>query len=120
MNQMIASYRLFFQNYVNFSGRTRRRDYWYVVLVNFVIALVLQLLAQYVAGFFSILAGLYSLAVFIPGIAISFRRLHDTGKSAWWILLCLVPVIGSIVVLIFFCMDSQPGANQYGPNPKEH
>ena len=64
------------------------------------------------------LASLYNLAVFIPGLAVSVRRLHDIGKSGWWFLILLVPFIGAIVLLIFFCLDSQPGGNKYGSNPK--
>ena len=65
-----------------------------------------------------LLGGLYSLAVFIPGFAVTVRRLHDTGKSGWWLLIFLVPLVGVIVFLVFMVKDSQPGENQYGPNPK--
>jgi uncharacterized membrane protein YhaH (DUF805 family) len=64
------------------------------------------------------LSGIYSLAVLIPSLAVGVRRLHDTGKSGWWLLLALIPVVGVIVLLVFMCQDSNPGQNQYGPNPK--
>ena len=65
-----------------------------------------------------LLGGLYGLAVFIPGFAVAVRRLHDTGKSGWWLLILLVPLLGVIVFLVFMVQDSQPGENQYGANPK--
>ena len=65
------------------------------------------------------LAYLWSLAVFIPSLAVSVRRLHDIGRSGWWLLLSLIPLVGAIILIIWYCTDSQPGANQYGPNPKE-
>lgn len=65
-----------------------------------------------------ILGTLYMLAVLLPGIAVGVRRLHDTGRSGWWLLISLVPLIGAIILLVFLVQDSQPGENQYGPNPK--
>ena len=67
---------------------------------------------------FAYLGTIYSLAVLIPGFAVLFRRLHDTGRSGWWWLIGFIPLIGAIVLIIFCCLDSQPGENQYGPNPK--
>ncbi|RLQ94870.1 DUF805 domain-containing protein [Falsibacillus albus] len=105
------------QNYVGFQGRARRKEYWMYALINEIIVLILTAL-QHAADLPSIILGLYSLAVLIPGLAVSFRRLHDTGKSAWWLLIAIIPIVGLIVLLIFFCQDSQDGANKYGPNPK--
>ena len=65
-----------------------------------------------------VVTGLYSLAVMIPSMAVSFRRLHDTNRSGWWVLIALVPIIGGIVLLVFMVQDSQPNENQYGSNPK--
>lgn len=65
------------------------------------------------------ITGLYSLAVLLPGLAVAVRRLHDVGKSGWFILIALVPLIGAIWLLVLFCTDGQPGTNKYGPNPKE-
>ena len=64
------------------------------------------------------LGGIYTLAIIIPTFAVAFRRLHDTDRSAWWLLIGLVPIVGSIVLLIFFVLDSTPGDNRFGPNPK--
>ena len=106
-----------------FWGRARRKEYWYYFLFNALIAIVLGIIDG-VTGTFSrevglgLLGGLYSLAVFIPGFAVSVRRLHDTGKSGWWLLIPLVPLVGVIVFLVFTVKDSEPGENQYGPNPK--
>ncbi|MBR5485571.1 MAG: DUF805 domain-containing protein [Oscillospiraceae bacterium] len=116
MEQIINSYKLFWANFANFNGRTRRRDYWYAALVNTVIVSVLELLGMYV-GIFGILASLFSLISFIPTITIGTRRLHDIGKSGWWQLIMLTG-IGAFVLLFMACIDSKPGDNQYGPNPK--
>jgi len=105
------------KNYVNFNGRARRQAYWMFVLFN-IIAAVLLSIVDGVIGTGGILSGLYSLAVLLPGLALGVRRLHDIGKSGWWLLIGLVPFIGVIILLIFACMDSQPGTNEYGPNPK--
>jgi uncharacterized membrane protein YhaH (DUF805 family) len=66
----------------------------------------------------SILGGIYGLAVLIPGLAVAVRRLHDTGRSGWWLLIGLVPLIGAIVLIVFMATDGEPGDNAYGPNPK--
>src|SRR3954462_4757789 len=111
------------KKYAVFSGRARRTEYWMFILFNIIITVVLALI-DILTGTFSpqagvgLLGGLYALAVLIPSIAVTVRRLHDTGRSGWWILIGLVPVIGTIVLLIFMVQDSEPGTNQYGPNPK--
>ncbi|TMH09563.1 MAG: DUF805 domain-containing protein [Betaproteobacteria bacterium] len=111
------------KKYADFSGRARRREYWFFVLFNIIISIVLTVcdvvLGTYnAAASIGILTGIYTLAVLIPGIAVSVRRLHDTGRSGWWLLIVLVPLIGWIVLLIFMLIDSQPGQNAYGPSPK--
>lgn len=105
------------KKYAVFSGRARRKEYWMFVLFNFIIAFVLGFI-EALAGGPGVLANLYGLAVLIPGIAVSVRRLHDTNRSAWWLLIGLVPFIGAIVLLIFMVQESQPSENRYGPNPK--
>jgi uncharacterized membrane protein YhaH (DUF805 family) len=111
------------KNYVTFTGRSRRKAYWMFVLFN-IIAAVLAGVIDNVLGLagkdgYGPISGLYSLAVFIPGLALAIRRLHDTGRTGWWMLLGLIPLFGWIILLIFFVTNSQPGSNQYGPNPKE-
>ena len=111
------------KKYAVFDGRARRKEYWMFILFNIIITAVLALIDSLIgtvirqAGF-GLLQGLYDLAVLIPSIAVTVRRLHDTGRTGWWILIGLIPVIGGIVLLIFMLLDSEPGANQYGPNPK--
>lgn len=111
------------KKYAEFSGRARRKEYWFFALFNFLIAVALGFI-EMSAGLtygeygYGPLSGLYALAVLIPGIAVTVRRLHDTGRSGWWILIGLVPIIGWIVLLVFMFLDSQPGDNDHGPNPK--
>ncbi len=112
------------KKYVVFNGRARRKEYWFFVLFNILIFIALGIIDG-VTGSFSpeigmgLLSGIYWLAVLIPGIAVSIRRLHDTDRSGWWLLIGLIPIIGAIVLLVFMVQDSKPGQNQYGTNPKE-
>ncbi len=86
-------------------------------LFSFIIAFVLGFI-EGIAGGPGVLGSLYGLAVLIPGIAVSDRRLHDTNRSGWWLLIGLIPLIGGIVLLVFMVQDGQSGENQYGPDPK--
>lgn len=104
------------KNYVGFSGRARRTEYWMFTLFSVIISLVLMLI-EYLVGLPQSLSSLYSLAVLLPSLGVSVRRLHDVGKSGWWLLLGLIPLIGAIILLVFFCQDSESD-NNYGPNPK--
>ena len=105
------------KNYVGFEGRARRTEYWMFVLFNIIASIILSIL-EWIVGLPAVLSTLYSLAVLLPSLAVTFRRLHDTGRSGWWVLIGLVPFIGAIVLIVFMCLDSEPGDNQYGPNPK--
>jgi uncharacterized membrane protein YhaH (DUF805 family) len=87
------------------------------VLVNLVISCVLAGLG-YVSNAFNVLSYIYALAVLVPSFAVGWRRLHDTGRSGWWMLIGLIPLVGAIILIVFFLQDSAPGDNQYGPNPK--
>ena len=112
------------KNYATFSGRARRKEYWMFFLFNVLISLGLGVLdvvagtysVEYETGFFS---ALYSLLVLIPSIAVSVRRLHDTNRSGWWVVISLIPIIGVLVLFVFTCFDSQPGTNRVGAKPKE-
>ena len=111
------------KNYVTFTGRSRRQAYWMFVLFN-ILAIILANLIDNVLGLvgdggYGPVSTIYGLAVFLPGLALAIRRLHDTGRSGWWMLISFLPIIGLIVLIVFFVQDSQPGSNQYGPNPKE-
>lgn len=111
------------KKYAIFSGRARRKEYWWFFLINLLVSIGLAIVDG-ITGSFSaetgmgLLGSLYALAVLIPGIAVSVRRLHDTERSGWWLLLAFIPVVGAIVLLVFLVQDSKPGANQYGVNPK--
>ena len=110
------------KKYAVFTGRARRQEFWMYVLFYLLIAIVLGILDS-VLGTRStngagLLGGLYALALFVPTLAVSVRRLHDTNRSGWFILIGLIPIVGWIILIIFYCMDSQPGDNQYGPYPK--
>ncbi len=112
------------KKYAVFSGRARRKEYWFFILFNIIISLVLGVIDGFTGSYneaagLGLLGGIYSLAVLIPGIAVTVRRLHDTGRSGWWFWIVLVPVIGALVLLVFMVLDSKPGQNQYGANPKE-
>ncbi|GAB1531787.1 MULTISPECIES: DUF805 domain-containing protein [Brevibacillus] len=104
------------KQYVAFAGRARRQEYWMFTLFNIIVSLVIALVDSLI-GTASVLGYIYSLAVLLPSLSVTARRLHDTGKSAWWILLGLIPLVGAIVLIIFMCQDSQ-GDNKYGANPK--
>ena len=112
------------KQYADFRGRARRKEYWMFVLFNTIFAIVAMILDN-ILGIaiegvgYGPLYGLYALAVLIPGLAVSARRLHDVGKSGWMILIVLIPLIGAIWLLVLMVTDSNPGENQYGQNPKE-
>ena len=105
------------KKYAVFSGRARRKEYWMFFLFNVIILFVLGLV-EGLAGSPGIVSMLYSLGVLIPGIAVTVRRLHDTDRSGWWLLIGLVPLIGAIALLVFMVQDSKLDENQYGSNPK--
>jgi uncharacterized membrane protein YhaH (DUF805 family) len=113
---MINYYTGVLKNYVGFEGRARRAEFWQFVLVNFVISVALDVVGLVTK--LTILAAIYGLAVFLPGLAATVRRLHDTSKSGWWILIAFVPVVGIIALIVLLCLDSTPGPNAHGPNPK--
>ena len=109
--------------YATFEGRARRAEYWYFVLF-YALSIVALAIVDGVVGTFSeeigigLLSGIFVLATFVPTLAVTVRRLHDTDRSGWWVLLDLVPFIGVLVLFVFTVLDGQPGANRFGPNPK--
>lgn len=110
------------RHYADFGGRSRRREYWSFVLIylglGIVVAGIEATLAQTVGQPLMWLMLLFMLATLIPSLAVTVRRLHDTGRSGWWVLLNVVPLIGPVVLLVFVVTDSEPGYNRYGPSPK--
>lgn len=108
------------KKYAVFSGRAQRAEYWYFILFNLLIALALGVLAAAIpkaSAIFNWLLVIYYLAMLIPSIAVTVRRLHDCGRSGWLFLISLIPFVG-VVLFIFMLLDSEPGQNKYGPNPK--
>ena len=111
------------KKYAVFSGRSRRKEYWYfalfVIIISFVLNIIDVLTGAYerTAGV-GLLSSIFSLAVLIPSIAVTVRRLHDIDRSGWWLLIALVPLVGWIVLLVFSVQEGTPGSNRYGPNPK--
>ncbi len=107
-----------FNKYADFSGRARRSEYWYWYLFNLIVSMAVNILAFPMSPIASaIFSGIISLALFIPNLAVGVRRLHDTGRSGWMYLIGLIPCIGIIFLIIWFCEDSH-GDNEYGPSPK--
>ncbi|MFK5880876.1 MAG: DUF805 domain-containing protein [Sulfurospirillum sp.] len=105
------------KKYAVFSGRASRSEYWYFVLINTIITFILIAIGNTIGN--NLLDTIYSLAVFIPTLAVTARRLHDIGKSGWWQLLLFVPILGFIILIIFLVKNSMPFENEYGPDPKE-
>ncbi len=113
MNYYLEAWRKF----ATFRGRARRSEYWMFTLFNVIVSTVLFMVDMALGTMF-LLGALYGLAAIIPGLAVTVRRLHDTGKSGWWILITLIPILGTIAFLVFMFQDSYAGDNEYGPNPK--
>ncbi|ULT28415.1 DUF805 domain-containing protein [Sphingobacterium sp. E70] len=104
-------------NYANFNGRARRKEYWMFFLANVIIGVVFGILGQ-IASLFSYISYLVSLALLIPGIAaVGVRRLHDTNKSGWFLLLGLIPLV-NLYLIYLMVIEGDKGPNQYGPDPK--
>ncbi|MGG5818273.1 DUF805 domain-containing protein [Falsiroseomonas sp. HW251] len=106
-------------NYANFSGRARRSEFWWFVLFNFCAQIAASIVDGIISAIigFSALSFLVMLGLLVPGIAVSIRRMHDLGKSGWFILLGLIPIAGPIILIVFYVKPGQPGPNQYGPDP---
>jgi uncharacterized membrane protein YhaH (DUF805 family) len=109
------------KKYATFDGRAHRTEFWMFVLVNIVISIGLNIVdavigtnGEYGGG---VLSSIYSLAVLIPTLAVGARRLHDIGKSGWWQLIALIPIVGAIVLIVWFATKGKGGANEHGPNP---
>ena len=116
---MIDNYVGVLKKYAEFSGRATRKEYWMFFLVNILIMIGFNILSSVLnSSLIQVLGILYILAVLVPSLAVYVRRLHDTNHSAWWILLGLIPIVGTIILLIFLITDSQAGDNMYGSNPK--
>ena len=106
MNEWITAWK----KCTDFQGRATRTEYWMYTLIAVLLNLVVPFLGP--------LAVIYWLAAILPGLSVAVRRLHDTGRSGWWMFILLVPVLGVIAMLVWLCTDSERGENGYGPNPK--
>ncbi len=106
------------KKYAEFSGRARRKEYWMFLLIHIVIAIAIVVI-EGMLGSPLIVYTIYMLALLVPSLAVTVRRLHDISKSGWWVLISLVPFVGGIILLVFMALDSTPGDNAHGPNPKE-
>jgi uncharacterized membrane protein YhaH (DUF805 family) len=112
------------KKYAVFTGRAQRKEYWFFVLFVVLVSIVLTFIDNMTGTYnrdvgLGLLSGVFSLAMLVPSLAVTVRRLHDTGRSGWWILLAFIPLVGEIVLLVFMVLDSQPGTNEYGPSPKD-
>jgi uncharacterized membrane protein YhaH (DUF805 family) len=104
-----------FSNYVNFTGRAVRSEFWYWTLFSFLVSIVAGLIDYGIGG--NIVSELWGLATLLPGLAVAARRLHDTDRSGFWLFLLLLPLIGIIVLIVWWCFKGTSGSNQYGPDP---
>ena len=123
---MIEWYKLAFTKYADFQTRSTRSEFWWFLLVNLLVIFGVSMIAgilggllesQVIATIGSIIIVLYYLAIFIPYLAVSVRRLHDTNRSGWFLLLGLIPFIGGIILIVFYAQDTDPKSNKWGPVP---
>ncbi len=105
------------KKYATFAGRAGRKEFWMFILFN-ILAYLLAGVLDGIVGTSGLVAGLYSLAVLLPALAVTVRRLHDTNRSAWWLLIGLVPLIGGIWMLLLTVLEGTSGANRFGEEPK--
>lgn len=124
---MIEATKACFSNYVTFTGRARRAEYWWFVLFGVLVGILLGLIEGgrgmgmgHGMGGAGLLGNIWSLVIFLPTLAAGVRRLHDTDRSGWWLLLMFLPVIGAIVLIVFLAQKGTAGANRFGPDPLGH
>ena len=104
--------------YATFTGRARRSEYWFFALFNVIVSIISSAIDRAIPGDIQIVGTIVGLALLVPGLAVGARRLHDTGRSGWWQLIGLVPLVGVILLIVWFATDGHPGPNQHGPSPK--
>lgn len=105
------------QNYCNFSGRASRSEFWWFQLFGFILGIVIGIVFCWSEDIMNIASGIVSLGLILPNLGLIVRRLHDIGKSGWWFFLCFIPLIGIIILIVWWCKDSQMEQNEYGPVP---
>lgn len=111
-----------FTKYAQFSGRSSRKEFWLFYLLITIASIVLTVIDISIGSFdavseFGLLSGIFTLAIIVPSLAVSVRRLHDTDRSGWWLLLSFIPLLGSIVLVVFWCLKGTQGQNEYGDDP---
>jgi uncharacterized membrane protein YhaH (DUF805 family) len=106
-----------FSNYVNFTGRAARSEFWYWVLFTFLVGIVVDILDYGIGSGSGLLSELWGLATLLPNLAVGARRLHDTDRSGFWLFLLLLPLIGLIVLIVWWCLKGTSGTNQHGSDP---
>lgn len=104
------------KQYATFSGRARRKEYWFFYLFNSLIFMLLNIIDRLIG--IGLLSGLYGIFILIPSIAVIVRRLHDTDRSGWWILIGFIPIVGTIALFILMLFDGTHGDNRFGADPK--
>ena len=107
----VDAIKLFFQNFTNFSGRSRRSEYWWVCLFSMIVGFLIGMILPDFSW-------IWSAIILVPSLSLCIRRLHDIGRSGWWYLIVMIPLVGGIIIFIWFCKDSEPQANAWGPSPK--
>lgn len=112
------------KKYTVFDGRARRKEYWMFTLWNFIVSFAITIVFGFIGAITNVhglvvVTWLYGLAVLLPALGVAVRRLHDTGRTGWWLFIGFIPFVGAIVLLVFMVLDSNPGENKYGPNPKQ-
>ncbi|HEX8629288.1 MAG TPA: DUF805 domain-containing protein [Catenuloplanes sp.] len=107
------------KNYAGFSGRARRTEYWMYFLIHSLIYILLAVIGYAVSEYLLIVAVVYVLAVAVPSLAVTVRRLHDTGRSGAWFFIALLPLVGPIVLIVFMAQAGVAGPNEYGADPKQ-
>ncbi|MEQ8481125.1 MAG: DUF805 domain-containing protein [Hoeflea sp.] len=105
------------EKYATIDGRARRSEYWWFFLFVFLCNLVLGIVDAILFGEAQVLQGIFSLAILVPAVCVAGRRLHDTGRSAWWLLICFIPVVGGLVLIWWFIQKGEEGANAFGADP---
>ena len=117
---MVDAVKLMFSNYSNFKGRTSRHDFWFAILGYFIMALIVGFVAGFISGITgggkeitTTITGIFELVTILPLISMEVRRLHDVNKAGWWIFIETIPIVGAIILLIFFCSASVDENNRY-------
>ncbi len=105
------------EDYCNFKGRTSCISFWWYILFTVLLSIIISCGQAFISNAFIYVNYAVGLLLLLPSLGIEVRRLHDIGKSGWWLLLCLIPLVGVIILIVWFCKPSQPGTNLYGPEP---